>query len=592
MKTSLQMLLREPVKMVVLLLLALAASFGFFSQTAEYLVTTRLMAEAERNYRAIVSFRKPPQALTESERQEVHPGYYNAYPGLLEKLAALPSVASIDSQFSFGGTTSDCRATGKDNQESWENVGACVMAEVTIETAAQDMPGVKGNDPLTVAARIDCIIADSMRVSPEKPLPVVEGAVYNIHYTQSPSATPDQLFEDDVKALEAGKRYLAYISVTGVLAESENPSAEPEHGFYPQRPMIALSDVPEDYLSTPAFAAQSRDAEVLRAARGGLSFHAVTDMRNLMKSANSELFLVEGEGITPKTAGDVCVVSRSFAETNGRKLGDVVEVSVRYQPETGNIPYFVDELITADYFGQAYFDTPMTTVPLRIIGIYDEDGRPSATDPWAFDVNTVFVPHSVRATHFPKAPAGLSQSGRSRDTSIVLRSVRDVGAFYQQSANLFAEYQLVPVIGDYGWSRLAESFEQSEALAILKIIAFGAAAVFSFVLLAYLLVLRKSGEYAVMRALGVGKRRAGGAIALAALAVGGAGCVLGSAAGWVYTARTLVRMAANLPAAPDVPLLDGVAVAGALLLTLLAAVWAFTARLSRKSPMALLSTKR
>lgn len=592
MKTSLQTLLREPMKTAALLLLALAASFGFFSQTAEYLATTRLMTEAERNYRAVVSFRKPPQALTESERQEVHPGYYNAYPGLLEKLAALPSVASIDSQFSFGGTTSDCRATGKENKESWENVGACVMAEVAIEAATQDVPRVKDNDPIAVAARIDRIIADSMKVTPGKPLPVIEGMVYRLQYVKSPSAPSSDSLEKDVKALEAGKRYLVYISITGVLAESENPSDEPEHGFYPQRPIIDLSGVPENYLSAPAFAAQARDAEVLRAARGGLSFHAVSDMRNLMKSANNELFLVEGEGITPKTAGDVCVVSRRFAEANGRALGDVIEASVRYNPITGEVPYFADNLLTADYFGQAYFDTPITTVPLRIIGIYDEDGRPSATDPWAFDVNTVFVPHSVRADHFPNASTGLSQSGHSRDTSIVLRSVRDIGAFYQQSANLFAEYQLVPVVGDYGWSRLADSFEQSETLAILKIIAFGAAAVFSFVLLAYLLVLRKSGEYAVMRALGVGKRRAGGAIALAALTVGGAGCALGSAAGWVYTARMFARMAENLPAAPHVPLAGGIAVAGALLLTLLAAVWAFTARLSRKSPMDLLSTKR
>lgn len=522
MKTSLQTLLREPVKTAALLLLALAASFGFFSQTTEYLATTRLMAEAERSYRAVVSFHKPPQALTESERQEVHPGYHNVYPRLLEKLASLPSVSHIDNLFRFVGTTSDQRAASKNNQESWENVGACVMAEVTIETATRDTSRVRGN-AATVTARIDHIIADSMRIAPENPLPIIKGMVYRIHYNKSPSALSSDPLEASVKALEAGKRYLIYISVTAVLAGTENPSDEPEHGFYPQRPIVDLSGVPENYLSTPAFAAQARDAEVLQAARGGLSFHAVSDMRNLMKSANNELFLVEGEGITSKTAGDACVVSRRFAEANGRALGDVIEASVRYNPTTGEVPYFVDNLLTADYFGQAYFDIPITTVPLRIIGIYDEDGRPSATDPWAFDVNAVFVPHSARADHFPNAPAGLSQSGHSRDTSIVLRSVRDIGAFYQQSANLFAEYQLVPVVGDYGWSRLADSFEQSEALAILKIIAFGAAAVFSFVLLAYLLVLRKSGEYAIMRALGVGKRRAGGAIALAALAVGGAG---------------------------------------------------------------------
>lgn len=131
MKTSLQTLLHEPVKIVALLTLAFAASFGFFSQTAEYLATTKLMAEAERNYRAVASFRKPPQALTEEEAQARHPGYEHfTFPDLLEKLRALPSVAGIESTYIFTGSAPVQRVTPKGGWGAYDF--GVVMAEITV----------------------------------------------------------------------------------------------------------------------------------------------------------------------------------------------------------------------------------------------------------------------------------------------------------------------------------------------------------------------------------------------------------------------------------------------------------------------------
>lgn len=94
-----------------------------------------------------------------------------------------------------------------------------------------------------------------------------------------------------------------------------------------------------------------------------------------MKSAHGEQFVVEGEGITEETAGDVYVISSRLAQHNGLRIGDTLALSTR-DDNDGTYRYLsVAQDFIAAAFREGYFDLPVVTAPLRIIGIYDEDGR-------------------------------------------------------------------------------------------------------------------------------------------------------------------------------------------------------------------------
>ncbi|MCL1834629.1 MAG: hypothetical protein FWG48_00565 [Oscillospiraceae bacterium] len=328
-----------------------------------------------------------------------------------------------------------------------------------------------------------------------------------------------------------------------------------------------------------------------------------TDMGSIMSFCNGDMGLREGRLLTPgddSAAAHVCVVSDDFAKSFGVGVGDSINLALC-------------SALFEQYYGLGAlavipprYSAPGEAADYEIVGVYAYTGERNkrALEPnHSYSTNTIFIPGSLYAAQ----SGGLSgHLFTPAEFSFVIADALDIPAFIAEAEPALASMGLSLVFSDNGWQKIAQEFKESARLAIIKIVAFAAAIAFSAGFAAYLFIMRKKSEFAVMRALGTTVRTSSAAL-LFPLAVITAGAALaGVCAGWLYAAQGLGFSGAATDSGTGVSAGDVAAVgaatasgaarplaiafycaASALLVTLLIAR-ILLARIGKMAPLALL----
>ncbi len=143
------------------------------------------------------------------------------------------------------------------------------------------------------------------------------------------------------------------------------------------------------------------------------------------------------------------------------------------------------------------------------------------------------------------------------EVSFIVGNAEEISAFVEECLPQVEAMGLTYEFSDGGWLQIGEGLMQSRRLALVKLLIFSGAALFALILTVWLFIGRKKREYGILRALGMPKGEAGNRLYIPFLILGLVSAVLGLAAARIVTVRQLMAEAAHAPAAFGLFLLGG-----------------------------------
>lgn len=286
--------------------------------------------------------------------------------------------------------------------------------------------------------------------------------------------------------------------------------------------------------SDPVLAPFKNEIDVLNENLHTLGIIATADQSAMpmMQEASRFYYLTEGRWLNHQDdlAGNKAIVlPESFAKLRGFKLGDEIQFTFRPLTDTyfGLIRDGVDSLNWRSY--PTYQDT------FKIVGLYN------STNNWAF---YAYIPTSSLRPGFASAT---QNQFRYEGYNFVLDSSRHEAEFIQAyKAPLQALGISLTFLKNNGpayWAAVNPIRRSSSA----DLLVFGLLMVVALILAVFLYVLARKRDYAILRALGVPKKRASGQLLLPLLLLGGLGIILGGLPAWNYALTQAKASLSSLP---------------------------------------------
>ncbi len=635
---TLKTLYRSPVRTILTFVLLGVVTFAFFSQTAEYAVTAREIANAAERYVGVGSAEVAPAndqptwvfnyldtdprvvgRYTEQEqayyRDEIR--YQPLTQAQIDALSALPYVTSTDTRYMTAGVSSDYYRP--DDGTYFSNYTTWCVFEATLSDVYYGGAGAGSFDETeefihyNEAKLEDCNLLTDTPYWAEyyETLNVIVSPIrfdsnITVSSTQHRSFmtyTSNYIYDTAYfEALTLGERYTFVLCFDPLLDRpiynplSDTPLQTNQLwlGNYPAdtwcEAVWPLEGAPADYLDTAEYAPLRELIEIMDTDAHTFDIVYTEDMRAIKRFNEGDMAIAEGRALTredSENGSEVCVISREFAAENELAVGDTITMAL------GTALFEQYKGLGAVAATYERYEPADKSVTLEIVGVYaDVDGgnAQSKEANWSYSVSTVFVPKSL----LPVDASALTDHVFSpAEFSFMVENAWDFKAFLAEATPKIEEMGLTLVFSDAGWSDIEESFQSAKQVALIKIAVLFGAVVAATSFIVYLFIGRKKKEYAVMRALGTTTKLSARTLLLPLGAVTITAVLVGSAAGWIYTAGsvarnnmlTMMEETAVSTAIPAAVVLG--CVLGEILLTLLIAV-AMLRRIGALSPLALL----
>ena len=350
-----------------------------------------------------------------------------------------------------------------------------------------------------------------------------------------------------------------------------------------------ITEAPENYLETDDFASLRSLIEVTEADKRTFDVVYVGDMSTIRRVTSGQITATQGRLLTPQDAGkSVCVVSEAFLAATGLRLGDELTLSL------GNVLMEQYAPLGAVAVTKGRYATEWTEQTFTIVGAWSDVGDGAWLERelyWAYSDNTVFVPVSF-------LPAGCDTENhlvRPAEVSFLVREAENILPFEEEGLPLVEEMGLKYEFEDRNWTSLAEKMQQTKSASLIRLLAFGAAAVLAVALTVYLFLIRRKREYAVLRALGSPRRAAARALWLPLLILAVLPVLIGMILARLLSDRAgqgkALLSAFGLSALPRLSPLTYLLAALVVLGLIALACAVYLRGLGRKSPLALLQEK-
>jgi len=512
---SLKSLLRTPFKTILTFLLVAAASFALFSRVTDYAVTSREMKQAESFYCGVAALdNSVPNTIVEGETNaglgftttivnEDKPWPDDDY---IKAFSSLPGVTLADTRYMTAGLVNDY------NRLISASLGGKFTNFVLEGTYAGFDEINSGTNNLIFEDVI--LLAGDIEFDPDSPVFVEAAAEEDFVYWTNPY--PQEFFED----LDEGSRCLVIGSyMFRVLSLST-------HEDY----FSVIDGLPENYLETDEFAFQRGYIEAIRHDLSAFDIVYTADMRSIPRFNERTSVITEGRPLNPEDT-NACVVSEDFMSKFGHSIGDKVAV------ELGDQLFSQHAIVGAQSLSVSWgISNYIKSTELEIVGVFkdiDSEMDRMWTSEWAYSQSTVFVPASLLPVEVP----GDHEIMRG-EFSVIIGNARDIDAFLEAAEPLVAEMDIGLRFSDGGWLAMKESFETSSRTAFFTAVLYLSGAVLALLLAAYLYIGRNKKTYAIMRALGVTRKKSRNAIGLPLGALSILAIPAGGVAGLMYTSTT------------------------------------------------------
>lgn len=568
-KLALKTLLRSPARTVLIFILLAAVTFALFSQVMEYSITSREMKKAVSLYNGVTAVESSPAPeeakdmstpliMFSDERvnAEVLPEHWrNIYENLsydhltqeqTDKIDSLPYVTYTDTRYMTAGY-SDTYYRVDDGIEFYEYTNQCVV-EGTVEVVQTDklavgdlelLAGVPrrafGDNSIYVVAEQDD--ATHLGMTAERDGVSEDMAIYYNGGGDVPRITNfvtvnSKYGIDWLSEIEAGKRYVFVLR----YEDYSNNLASPLK-YYLTDPFVdeycdavyCVDGEPENYLEKEEYAGLKAYIDSVNARRCTFDVVYTENTGSIRYFSDRTIGISEGRGITPedtKHGRNVCVIHHDMAMEHGLSVGDTFTLKLG------------DKLFEQYMAKGAISVSPeteaenLTEVQLEIVGIFKDTRKDEimSDDPfWSYSANTVFVPkHLLNAD-----TAG--HTFAPGEVSFVVENAWDIPAFVQECIPEIEAMGLTVFFSDSGWTDMLENYKETEKLSLIKIAVLTAAVAISTGFAAYLYIVGKRREYAIMRVLGTDKKKSGRALLIPLSVLSVCAVAAGSAAAYIYT---------------------------------------------------------
>ncbi len=638
---SLRTLVRSPLKTAVTLLLLAAAAFLFLYNLGEYAVSDREYREARDKYEGVLTVEEAPIPdntnsgdyflLTdpswepETWGEVTYDACHQQSLGkeTVEKLSTLPHVSRVEKRYLTAGVSGEYMRLDKD-LTFFPYAGRCVLlatvkdrydAYLTANTlfmrswdnlefvTLKDIQVLAGDPAWFREGEDQAVFLQFLKEE-------YRGEFYSVtdsdYFSRdSMRVTNNHLFSGDADALQPGRRCVLVLrnnSVEHVIMPTEeeqlrypytrghqlNVGDDTLVDWWPY--FTDVTDLPEGWLETEEFADLRELIQITNDDVHTFDVVYGDDMASLRRVAEGRMVCDEGRFLTPADAGrPVCVVSSDFLKASGLKVGDSITLdlgnylSEQYAP-LGAVASIRERKAT-EYTRQDF----------TIIGAWRDlnAGNHVFRDRfWCWSENAVFVPSAF----LPECRNARGHTFKPGEVSFVVGNAEEIVPFMEECLPLLDEMGLSYVFSDGGWSTVGQELMQARTIALVKLLVFGAAAVFALVLTVWLFIGRKKREYAIYRALGMPAREASLQLYLPFLVLGATAAVAGAAAARVFGLRQIEAAQAEAMAsiAMHTPAGPGLYVLGALgfLLLLAALAWGGILLIRRRGILALLNGSR
>ena len=547
---SLKTLLRTPVKTAVTFLLIAAASFTLFSRVTDYAVTSREMnrtldyyngvaaldngtpftayAEVKLNYlllRDTIEYLwgvKPPPEL---ERE------------LIEAFSSLPGVTMTDTRYMTGGVIEGYRRfyniyefsdfnnkyEFEDGREiyGYDYTGIYIMEGTYVGNETKPEHNAPDVHHMTFESCV--LIAGDYPISSNGSAVLLDTDIVggvSLGWN-NPGAEAAGVDVDNRDILKEGERYI-FFGRYAIDYPSWNWLGNANNSVFGAS-LFALDELPENYLETEEFAYLREIIDIINKDMNTFDIVYTSDMRAIPRFNEKTMEISEGRLLNLEdhnTNAEVCVVSKLFLDRNNLSVGDKLTIGLGdrfFEQHSG------DGAIT--YLPERQWNV-VETVELEIVGAYEDVDAAYQRDAamyWGYHPCTVFVPLSLLPVEVPA-----DHAIKPGEFSVFIENALDIDAFLEQAEPLAEEMGITLRFSDRGWDKVKGNITTSRTASLLNAVFFVLAACGALLLSAYLYIGRNKKAYAIMRALGTPKRKAGralslplGLLALLAIPVGG-----------------------------------------------------------------------
>ena len=535
---TLKTLLRSPAKTLLTFLLIAAASFALFSRVTDYAVTSRETANAESFYHGVAALDNSVPILELSRGG----GYTSAikpkdkpWPGdeQLEKLTSLPGVTLTDTRYMTAGRIEDYKRLISEDYAG-QNRGSFVLEGTYV--GYKDAKG--GGDEIELAFDDVKVLAGEVKIVSGEPVIISHNAIEKVEDEENPY--PREFFD----SLKVGSRCL----VIGSYSETDKSSLKTDNllnrsSFFDEKSFRILDGLGGDYLDTEPFAFYRQWIEAINQNFYTYDIVYTSDMRAIPRFNEHSMVISEGRILTKEdTSG--CVVSELFLKTYGLSVGDKVNV------EFGDKLFSQNPLRGAQTRGAEEMSGFVADAELEIVGAYrdvDDANTRLAEYGWTYSPSTVFVPESFLPVEVPD-----DYEVSMGEYSVFVEDAHDIEAFQEAAEPLVAKMGLDMRFSDGGWLSMKDSFETGELTSFLTAVLYVLGAVLALLLASYLYIGRNKEGYAVMRAMGVPVKAAGGSMVFPFALLLSLAMPIGGEAGLFYTSKEAAgALAALTESAPD-----------------------------------------
>ncbi len=334
----------------------------------------------------------------------------------------------------------------------------------------------------------------------------------------------------DVMSLEPGRRYVFVLRENSFLHVEFNGEFQFHYcvgddfrkDWWPY--FTDVTDLPENYLEMEEFAELRSLLEVTEADRHTFDVVYTNNMGSIRRVTTAQLAPVQGRFLTPEDVGKpVCVVSEAFLEQTGLHVGDSIDLKL------GNV--FMEQYapVGAVAMTKGRYSTEWTPASFTIVGSYADvkNGKWLLQDLfWAYSDNTIFVPSSF----LPESCDVENHLFRPGEISFIVGEAKNIPAFEEEGLPLVEELGLNYKFDDRNWTAVANKMEVVKTASLVRLLAFGAAALLAVALTVYLFLVRRKKEYAILRALGCPRKEAANALSLPLLLLAAVSVLAGTVA--------------------------------------------------------------
>jgi len=293
-----------------------------------------------------------------------------------------------------------------------------------------------------------------------------------------------------------------------------------------------LDGLPENYLETAEFSRVKEIVDITDKDAHTFDIVYTSNMAAIPRFNEGAMTIREGRSFTQAPEDEnACVVSWYFLETYGLNVGDKLTVDLGdrlFEQHAG--------LGAITYIPERQWDIA-DTVELEIVGVYfdtDPQHVRNAQHYRGYSPNTIFVPLSLLPVEVPE-----NHKIMPGEFSIVIENPREIDAFLAAAEPLAEELGIELRFSDGGWAAAKEHIDTSRFTALLTAVLYILAAALALLLAAYLYIGRNKKAYAIMRALGVPRRKTGSALALPLGILSSFAILTGGIVGLVYTSGAL-----------------------------------------------------